>query len=52
MKRLKLRKWVKVTLVIIGVMVAFIISNNHYNRSIDKCIKTGHTQGYCETGLK
>ena len=52
MRKLKLRRWVKVTLIAIGFITLFIISNNHTNKAIEQCVKAGHSQSYCENGLK
>lgn len=50
MKRVK--RWVKVSMVMI-ITVGFIaISNNHANKAIEKCVSAGHSQEYCEAGLK
>lgn len=52
MKKLKLRMWVKVVfaLVIVGGMFAFV--NNHTDKAIDQCVNAGHSQNYCEAGLR
>lgn len=52
MRRLKLRSWVKYTLVGIAIIVFFIVSNAETNKAVDQCVKAGHTQTYCENGLR
>ena len=52
MKKLKLRMWVKVVLLVIFVGSLLAISNNHTNKAIDRCVNAGHSQNYCETGLR
>lgn len=51
MRRLKLRSWVKYTLLGIALLLFFIASNDFTNKQIDKCVKAGHTQKFCENGL-
>ena len=49
MKRLRLRSWVKLSIVFIILMTIFGI----YDRNeINKCINSGHSQTYCEKGLR
>lgn len=52
MRKLKLRKEVKLTLIIGGILVLLIAMTKYTNNSIDNCVKAGHTQSYCEIGLR
>lgn len=49
MKRLKLRGWVKVTLIVIALLV---INNRMTNQAIEQCVNSGNSYNYCESGLK
>lgn len=52
MKKLKLKKWVKVSLLIIGVSAIIALGNNFTKKSIDKCVASGNSLNYCESGLR
>lgn len=52
MKKMKLRKEVKLTLIIGGILVLLIAMSKYTDNSINDCVKAGHTQNYCEMGLR
>lgn len=56
MKRYKLKRWVKKTLlaiVVIGVLVlSAIILDKHYNNAVEDCIAGGNTRVFCENTLR
>ena len=55
-KKLKLKSWVKKTLLAIGVIGAFAmlttISNNHYRNAVESCVAGGNTRTFCENTLR
>ena len=51
-KKLKLKNWVKVTLIVIAIGVLGILSTMQYNNAIKDCVSAGHSKSYCERGLK
>ena len=54
-KKLKLKSWVKETLIAIaaiGVLVVLnAISNNQYEQGVINCVNAGYSQEYCEIEL-
>lgn len=52
MKKLKLRMWVKVglLLIVMGMLICFL--ENQENKAVSQCVNAGHSQTYCENGLK
>ena len=51
-KKLKLRKWVKVTLIVIAIGVLVVFSIEFQNNAINDCVSAGHSKSYCERGLQ
>ena len=51
-KKLKLKNWVKITLIAIAVGVLGILSIMQYNNAVNDCVSAGHSKSYCERGLK
>lgn len=51
-KKLKLKKWVKVTLIVIAIGLLGIISMIQYNNAVEDCVKAGHSKYFCERALK
>ena len=52
MKKLKLRGWVKVVLLIGVVLAVIILDNNQTNKDIQNCVNAGNSQYMCEKGLR
>lgn len=56
MKKLRLRKWVKVTLatilVITSVITMILVLDSQYKSNINNCIKAGNSKSYCEDKLR
>lgn len=48
MKR-RLKWWVKP---IIAIVLLIIIDVNYVNNSVRQCVNAGHSQEYCEKGLR
>ena len=51
-RKLKLKKWVKTTLIIIAIGVLVVMSNKQYDNAIKECVNSGHSQYFCENGLR
>lgn len=49
---MKLRKWVKVTLVVIALGSMYLLLSAEQNNAINKCVNSGHDRSYCEIGLR
>ena len=56
MKRYKLKKKVKNTLIAIGVIGVLVLSaiilDKHYNNAVEDCIAGGNTRVFCENTLR
>lgn len=56
MKRYKLKKKVKKTLLAIGVIGVFVLSaiilDKHYNNAVEQCVAGGNTRVFCENTLR
>ena len=52
MKKLKLRRWVKVTLLGMVIISLFALNDLQYNKSVEKCVNNGNEYNYCAEGLK
>ena len=53
-KDMKLRKWVKVTIAIIVVILLVLLvkaMNDYTDNAIDNCVKAGNSRTYCERAL-
>jgi len=48
---MKLKLWVKIALFILIMSVICMINHKQYSDAIDSCIKSGHSQQYCENGI-
>lgn len=51
---MRLRKWVKVTLAIIVIILLVVLVkslNNYTDNAIDKCVNAGNSRTYCEKTL-
>lgn len=51
-KKLKLKKGVKVTLIVIAIGVLGILSIMQYNDAVNDCVSAGHSKYFCERALK
>lgn len=51
-KKLKLRKWVKVTLIVIATIGVLAMFNKGTDRAIQSCIEAGNSVTFCERVLK
>lgn len=49
---MRLRKWVKISLVIITAIALVILFTKWTNKEIDKCVSGGHTEQYCRAAIK
>ena len=49
---MRLRKWVKVSLVMVTLVMTILFANNYTNKAIDKCVSAGHDKTYCEMNLR
>lgn len=52
MKRLKLRKWVKVSLGVLIIIGVVSFANSFTNNAVDKCVNAGNDVNFCESGLR
>lgn len=52
MKKLRLRKWVKFSLLGMAVMTLFALNNSYYKKTIQQCVNNGHEYSYCMEGLR
>lgn len=48
MKKLRLKKWVKVTLLVIMFIGLINLLNLQRERAIDECLSKGNTFSYCQ----
>ena len=51
-KRLRLKKWVKVTIAFIVMILLLIISEQGYRRAVDTCVSNGGDLQVCSRGLR
>lgn len=51
MKKLRLKRWVKVVLAILALIILAKFSADVRNTGIAECIKNGNTQAFCEHHL-
>ena len=53
MKKRRLKKWVKVSLAIIIIIVASLLIKNDLEtkKQVEKCTKNGYSVGYCMAQL-
>ena len=51
-KKRHLKKWVKVTLIVIAIGVLGIIAMMQYNNAVNDCVSAGHSKYFCERALK
>ena len=49
---MRLKKWVKIVILVITIVMLCKINDAIYKKSIKTCIEAGHTAYYCENGLK
>ena len=47
MKKLKLRCWVKVALILILLVSIIMINDYVTKKDVDNCVSTGYTKNYC-----
>ena len=52
MKKRRLRKWVKVSLVAMILVCLLAINNVFTNNAIESCVNNGNSRTYCEAGLR
>lgn len=55
MKKRRLKKWVKVVLLLLAIGGFVLLMNlfgKYEDNELQNCINAGHSQGYCEKGLK
>lgn len=55
MKKRRLKKWVKVVLVIMGVLMIIGMCKGLSKldeKQLENCMSAGHSQSYCEKGLR
>lgn len=52
MKKLKLRNWVKTTMVMLSVVGIFVLLNNQYENAVDECVNNGQSYAVCFNNLK
>lgn len=52
MKRLHLRLWVKVLIILVIFIGLFTILNNQYKNGVEKCVNAGNSISYCKGALK
>ena len=45
---MKLRLWVKITLIILISVIAIILLNNQNKKAIKHCIEYGYNEEYCK----
>ena len=50
--KLKLRGWVKVVLIAIGLVSLAWVSTIQQEKAVARCVDAGHTYQYCVEGLK
>lgn len=48
MKKLRLRSWVKVTMIIIAIVGMLSLLKSQQDKAIESCINYGNTIEYCE----
>jgi len=51
MKKKKIRLWVKATLLIIVVIGVAKIYTSFYEKELNICIETGHSEKYCKNNI-
>ena len=51
MKKLKLRTWVKVVILIIILLGVVKLADNYTKKEVRNCIENGYSQSYCEYEL-
>ena len=51
MKKLRLRTWVKVVLLVIVLLGIFKFANDYTKKEVRNCIENGHSQSYWEYEL-
>ena len=51
MKKRRLKKWVKKTLILIVIISAIIINFKIYNDDVNKCVKNGYDRQTCRIEL-
>ena len=47
MKKYRLRKWVKNTLIIIAITASLLLLRNIQKSFVDTCVKQGYSINYC-----
>lgn len=52
MKKLRLKKWVKVVMVVSAFTFLIVLYNNQYKNAVRQCVNAGNSQNYCESGLR
>lgn len=52
MKKLKLRGWVKKSLVIMLIALSLGLLNIQSKRGIEQCVQNGNDINYCQNGLR
>lgn len=55
MKKRRLKKWVKVVLLLLAIGSFVLLMNlfgKYEDNELQNCINAGHSQSYCEKGLK
>ena len=51
-KKLRLRSWVKKTLIITTLVATVVFQNVSYENAVRTCIQNGNNISYCENGLR
>lgn len=51
-KKLKLKKEVKITLIVIAIGVLGILAMMQYSNAVNDCVSAGHSKSFCERVLK
>lgn len=51
MKKMKLRVWVKVVILVIVLLGVFKLTDNYTKKEVRNCIESGNSQSYCEYEL-
>lgn len=52
MKKRRLKKWVKITLILIFLAICFITLDALDEKDINNCVNNGHSVEYCKKGIR